>query len=65
MIISWYLQENGEDEYLNDDPEYVVVDVLNMDIADNDANGSNKNDDEYVRIDKDEDGDDDDDDCIH
>ena len=55
MIIYWYLQKNGEDDYLDDDPDYVVTDVPNKDIADNDANWSNENDDGYdVGIDEDE-----------
>ena len=45
MIISWYLQKNGEDDYLDDDPDYVVTDVPEKDIVDNDTNGSNENDD--------------------
>ena len=60
MIISLYLQKNGEDEYLGDDPDHVVTDVPEKDITDNDTVGSNKNDDGYdVGID-DEDEDDDD-----
>ena len=68
MIISWYLQKNGEVDYLDDDPDYVVIDVPKNDIVDNDANGSHENDDGYdVEIDdeeeeeEDEDEDEDDD----
>ena len=52
MIISWYLQKNGDDGYLNDDPDYVVTDVPKKDIVDND-----ENDDGYdVGIDDENDG---------
>ena len=44
--MSCYLQENGEDDYLDDDHDYVFIDVAKKDIVDNDANGSNENDDE-------------------
>ena len=55
MVISWYLQENGEDDYLDDDPNYVVTDVPKKYIVDNDANESNENDDGYdVGIDDDD-----------
>ena len=61
MIISWYLQENGEHDYLDDDSNCVFTNVPKKDIADNDANGSNENDDGYdVGIYEDEDEDDDD-----
>ena len=60
MIISWYLQKNGKDDYLDDDPNYVVTDALEKDIADNDVNGSNENDGGYdVEIDDEDDNDDD------
>ena len=68
MIISWYLQKNGEDDYLDDDSDYVVIDVPEKDITDNDTNGSNENDDgcdvgiDDEDEDEDEDEDDDDDD---
>ena len=69
MIISWYLQENGEHDYLDDDSNYVFTNVPKKDIADNDANGLNENDDGYVGIDgdedEDEDKDEDDDDGSH
>ena len=68
MIISWYLQENGEHDYLDDDSNYVFTNVPKKDIADNDANGWNENYDGYVWMDDDEDEDkeeDVDDDCIH
>ena len=59
MIISWYLQKNGEGDEV-DDTDYVSTDVPEKDITNNDAVGSNENDDGYdVGID-DEDGDDDD-----
>ena len=59
MIISWYLEKKGEDDYVGDDPHYVVTDVLEKGIVDNDTNGLNENDDGYdVGID-----DEDDDDC--
>ena len=52
MIISLYLQKNGEDDYLNDDPDYVVTDVPKKYIVDND-----ENDDGYdVGIDDEDDG---------
>ena len=55
MIISWYLQENGEYDYLDDDLDDVITDVPNKDIVDNDANGSNENDNVYdVGIDEDD-----------
>ena len=58
MIIALYLQKNREDYYLNDDLDYVVIDVLEKDITDNDANGSNENDDGYdVGIDDEDDDD--------
>ena len=41
MIISWYLQKNGEDD-IDDDTDYVDTDVPEKDITDNDTNGSNK-----------------------
>ena len=68
MIISWYLQENGEHDYLDDDSNYVFTNVPKKDIADNDANGWNENDDGYVWMDDDEDEDkeeDVDNDCIN
>ena len=46
MIISWYLQKNGEDD-LVDDIDYVATDVPDKDITDNDIVGSNENDDGY------------------
>ena len=62
MIISWYLHENGEDDYLDDDPDYVFTDVPKKYIADNDANGSNENADGYdVGIDEDDDDEDEED----
>ena len=51
------MQKNGEDDYLDDDPDYVVTDVPKKDIADNYVNGSNENDDGYVWMDDDEDED--------
>ena len=55
MIISCYLQKNGEDGCLDDDPYYVVTNVLEKYIVDNDANGSDENDDGcYVGIDDDD-----------
>ena len=54
------MQKNGEDDYVGDDPDYVVIDIPENDITDNDTNGSNENDDGYdVGIgddDEDEDG---------
>ena len=50
MIISWYLQENGEHDYLDDDSNYVFTNVPKKDIVDNDANGSNKNGDGYMML---------------
>ena len=66
MIISWYLQKNGEDD-VDDDTDYVDIDVLEKDITDNDTVGSNANDDGYdVGIDdEDEDEDADEDDGSH
>ena len=62
MIISWYLQKNGEDD-VDDDTDYVDTDVPEKDINDNETIGSNENDDGYdVGID---DEDEDDDDAIH
>ena len=59
MIISWYLQKNGEDD-VDDDIDYVDNDVLEKDITDNDTVGSNQNDDGYdVGIDDEDDDDDD------
>ena len=60
-MISWNLHKNGEDNYLDDDPNYVVTDVPKKDIADNDANGRNENDDGYVWIDENQDEDEEDD----
>ena len=72
MIIAWYLQKNGEDDYIGDDLDYVVTDVLEKDIDGNETNGSNENDDRYdVGIDDDDDDkdydedEDDDDDGSH
>ena len=68
MIISWYLQKNGEDDYLDDDLGYVVTDVPEKDIDVNNADRSDENDDGYdVGIDEDyeDEDDDDDDDGIH
>ena len=63
------MQKNGEDNYVDDDPNYVVTDVLEKDIVDNDTNGSNENDDGYDvgrdEDDEDEDEDEDDDDGSH
>ena len=57
MIISWYLQKNGEDD-VADDTDYVVADVPERDITDNDTLGSNENDDGYdVGIDDEDDDD--------
>ena len=57
MIISWYLQKNGEDGVADDT---IATDVPERDITDNDTIGSNANDDGYdVGID-DEDEDEDD-----
>ena len=57
MIISWYLQKNGEDD-VADDTDYVSTDVLEKDITDNDTVGSNENDDRYdVGIDDEDDDD--------
>ena len=59
MIISWYLQKNGEDG-IDDDTDYIATDVPTRDIIDNDTIGSSANDDGYdVGID-DEDEDEDD-----
>ena len=59
------MKENGEDDYLDDDHDYVVIDVPKKDIVGNDAYGSNENDDGYdVGIhenEEDEDEEDDDD----
>ena len=44
MIISWYLQKNGEDD-VDDDTDYVDTDVPEKDTVVNDANGSNETDD--------------------
>ena len=48
MIISWYLQKNGEDNYVGNDLDYVVTDVPEKDIHDNETNGSNENDDDMI-----------------
>ena len=59
MIISWYLQKNGEDGVAND-TNYIASNVPARDITDNVTIGSNANDDGYdVGID-DEDEDEDD-----
>ena len=63
MIISCYLRENGEDDYLDDDRDYVATDVPKKYIVDNVANWSNENDDGYdVGIDEDDEDEDEDDD---
>ena len=57
MIISWYLQKNGEGDEA-DDTDYVAIDVSEKDITDNDTIGSNENDDGYdVGIDDEDDDD--------
>ena len=63
MIVSWYLQKNGEDDYVGDDPDYIVTDVPEKYVTYSDTNRSNENDDGYdVGIeDYDEDVDNDDD----
>ena len=51
------MQKNGEDDYLDDNPDYVVTNVPEKYIVDNDVNGSDENDDGYyVGIDVDDDG---------
>ena len=55
------MPENGEDDYLDDDPHYVFTDLPKKDIANNDANGSNENDDGYD-VGRDEDDEDEDED---
>ena len=37
------MQKNGEDNYVDDDPNYVVTDVPENDIDDNETDGSNQN----------------------
>ena len=72
MIISLYLQKNGEDSVV-DDTDYIAIDVPTRDITDNDTIGSNANDDGYdVGIDdedkdanEDEDEDDGSDQCYY
>ena len=57
MIISWYLQKNGEGDEV-DDTDYVSTDVPEKDITNNDIVGSNENDDGYdVGIDDEDDED--------
>ena len=57
MIISWYLQKNGEGDEAND-TDYGSTDVPEKDITDNDIVGSNENDDGYdVGIDDEDDDD--------
>ena len=68
MITSCYLHKNGEDDCLDDDLDYVVTNVPEKDIVDNDADGSDENDDGYdIWIDEDDEDEnnDDDDDVIH
>jgi len=66
LIISWYLQKNGEGDEA-DDINYVATDVPEKDIIDNDTVRSNENDDGYDvgMDDDDEDDDEDDDDGSH
>ena len=65
MIISWYLQKNGEGDKA-DDTDDVSTDVPEKDITNNDTVGSNENDDGYdVGIDDEDEDDDDDDDGSH
>ena len=61
MIISWYLQKNGEGDKV-DDTDYVSTDVPKRDNTNNDTVGSNENDDVYVGIDEDEEDKDEDED---
>ena len=57
------MQENGEDDYLYCDLDYVANNAPKNDISHNDANGSNENDDGYdVGIDEDDEDEDEDDD---
>ena len=55
------MQKNGEDDYLDDDLDYVVTDAPKKDIDDNETNGSNENDDGYDTWIEDEDEDEDED----
>ena len=41
MIISWYLQKNGEGDEA-DDTDYIATDVPEKDIIDNDTVGSDE-----------------------